>query len=64
MLNLFFEESNDDFFSMIFLNFWLFLVVIDFLEEVKFEDENDVLSLENVNIDNVDWMIIVVVKSC
>lgn len=63
MLNLSFEESNDDSLSMISLNSRPSSVATDFPEEVKLEDENDVLSLENVNIDNVDWMTTAAVKS-
>ena len=63
MLNLNDEESKDDSLSMISLNSRSSSVATDFPEEVKLEDNKEVLSLENVNIDNVDWMTTAAAKS-
>jgi len=57
MLNLCYEEGDDDCLSMISMNSRSSSAATDFPEEVKLENDNDeLLSLENVNIDNVGWM--------
>ena len=58
MLNLCYEEGTDDSLSMISLSSRSSSTATDFTEEVKLEDDNDkLLSLEDVNIDNaVGWM--------
>ena len=63
MLNLCDEESKDDSLSMISLNSRSSSVATDFPEEVKLEDDKELLSLKNVNIDNVDWMTTAAAKS-
>ena len=63
MLNLCYGEGNDDSLSMISLNSRSSSVATDFPEEVKLEDDEEVLSLENVNIDNVGWMATAAAKS-
>ena len=50
------EECNDDSLSMISMNSRPSSAATDFPQKVNLGDENEPLSLENVNIDNVGWM--------
>ena len=63
MLNLCYGEGNDDSLSMVSLNSRSSSVATDFPEEVKLEDDEEVLSLENVNSDNVGWTTTAAAKS-
>lgn len=56
MLSLCYEESNDDSLSMISMNSRPSSAASDFPEEVKLGDDDEFVSLENLNIDNVGWM--------
>ena len=56
MLNLCYEDGNDDSLSMISMNSRSSSAATDFPEEVKLGDDDELLSLENLNIDKVDWM--------